>query len=122
MRTQPQLSPGLPRAEGVRIEPIRKGTCRSISCGRNDPRLKWQVDGQCGSLLRGYGKKKSKFRETPLIGHADQQSVITEIAERVRLTKERLEIYLLRNRLHEHTDWPDVFEDERHVAIVPGRI
>jgi hypothetical protein len=49
--------------------------------------------------------------------YADQQSVITGIAERVRPTKERLELYLLRNR-STNTDRPDVFEDEPHMAIV----
>jgi hypothetical protein len=43
----------------------------------------------------------SNFGEIHFICHADQQSVITEIAERVRLTKERFEIYLLPYRLHE---------------------
>jgi hypothetical protein len=57
--------------------------------------LKWQGDG-ADPVCEGM-TTEIKNLGTPFLCHADQQSVITEIAERVRLTKERFEIYLLRN-------------------------
>ena len=81
---------------------MERELAESISAGRNDPRQKWQGDeGSADPVCEGM-TTEIEILENPFICHADQQSVITEIAERVRLTNERLEIYLLRNRLHEH--------------------
>jgi hypothetical protein len=41
----------LPRADGVRIEPIARKLAESISAGRSDPRLQWQGDGTVRILL-----------------------------------------------------------------------
>src|ERR1700730_5950106 len=95
MRTQPQLSPGVAACRRTNIEPLARELAGAYPAGV-------MIRGQCGSYLRGYDNRNRNVGKPLFICHADQQSVITEIAERVRLTNERLEIYLLRNRLHEH--------------------
>jgi hypothetical protein len=109
MRTQRSYRQALPCRRSQDRAP-RKGPCRSISGGRNDPRA-------VRFLFSEGMTTEIEILQTPFNMYADQQSVITGIAESARPTKERLEYYLLRNR-STNTDWPDVCEDERHMAIV----
>ena len=54
----------LPRAEGVRIEPIARELAESIIAGRSDPRLKWQGDGTVRILMAKVFPYDSGYMQT----------------------------------------------------------
>jgi hypothetical protein len=58
----------LPRAEGVRIEPIARELTDSITAGRADQRLKWQGDGTVRILMAKIFSYDSGYMQT-VTGH-----------------------------------------------------
>jgi hypothetical protein len=100
----------LPRAEGVRIEPLARELAGAYPAGV-------MIRGQCGSYLRGYDNRNRNFGK-PLLYVTLTSSPSSLKSPNAYDLPMRGSKFICCETDSTNTDWPDVFEDERHMAIV----